>query len=454
MKIVLVEADYLDSNGDSHTLYLANAAFGSSSGDSPAHQPYDDYILGGLKITSAIDELLLGATQVRFSNIEIVNLLSDEVLQGNFSDQAVRVYYGDRGSDKSAFTLIVSAIAQDLITIDEQRLALQLKSHGDALTKPLQQIATGDIGNNKPIAYGQCVNVSPVVSNKSTFTYSVNETPVSAITARKAGVSVSKTDNLSQGEFSLTANPSGMITCDVTSSINTAKTIILDVLNRVSITDIDNASLDTLPNDAIALYLNNNETALTSLDYVVNSFGYFWAFKRSGEFFVGNYQLGQTSTAILYPDEIKQSGMKVLRTIKPSADVELTYNLNWTAQVNSLDASVSLTDREKYQASGLQVTAENAGILTQFPNAQTRKAKTLLTEQVPAQAEVDRRAALLNTVRRIYQIKAFSVPFSFELGQTITVIYPFLGFTEGKDVVVVSITDDVLNGLSTIEVFG
>ncbi len=452
MKIILVEADYLNELGETRTMYVANAPFYSAPTDSPANQPYDDFITGGLSVAMAMDEVLQGATTTRFGSVDIINLVDDEVLQGNFSGQQARVYVGKQGTNKAAFKQVFTATIDDLTVNDAQSISLDLRSHNDVFEQPLQQIETGDRGKKKPIAYGECFNVSPVVADKINRIYSVHESAVSAINVRAAGLPVSKNNNLANGQFSFASDQGGIVTSDVTTTINTPKAITLDILNRANVTAIELASLDALPTHEMALYLGRDETPNQALDAIVNSIGWFWNFKRSGEFFVGEFALGVAS-ATLYPDDLQHDAINVKQTIKPVKKITLTYQKNWTPQGTSLDDSLSLSVKETYESKGPVVNAENPTVTEQYPNARTVEKSSLLKDQEHAQNEVNKRALLLSTKRRIYQIKAFDVPFDFELGQTITVVYPYREFTQGKDVLIVGIEDDLLNGESTLEVF-
>lgn len=451
MNIVLVEADYLDDSGDLHTLYIANAAFTSGVTDTPANQAYDDFISSHLEIISAMDEVLNGATSSYFSTVRIINKLSAEKLQGNYSGQEVRIYYGDRGKDKAAFNLLATVTIDDLVVLDANSVELRFKSFNEQLTEPLQTEVVGDRGNKLPISYGNIFNAAPIVKNASSFQYAVHDGAVESITTRQSGVTVSSQNQLLDGELSFSSSPIGQITADISTNTDSAKSIILDILGRAGVSNYDLSSLDTLPTYKLALYLSSGESAIQALDAVVNSVGFFWNFRRNGQFYVGAFELGDPVDT-LYPDDIQFNGLQVLRTIIPAKKIELTYNPNWTIQTSFKD-TVDLEDQERFKTSGDLIEVENASVVNKYPNAEIKTPGTLISNQVDALQDANRRATLLSVKRRVYQVKAFDRPFRFELGQTITIHYPFLDFANGKDCLIVGVRDEPLTQFSVLEVF-
>lgn len=81
--------------------------------------------------------------------------------------------------------------------------------------------------------------------------------------------------------------------------------------------------------------------------------------------------------------------------------------------------------------------------------------ETLLDSPADIQAEIDRVAALYQTVRFFYQV---SVPIeaidAYELGQTWTLEYPRYGLQAGKDVLITAITEDRVNRTAVLRLWG
>ena len=87
------------------------------------------------------------------------------------------------------------------------------------------------------------------------------------------------------------------------------------------------------------------------------------------------------------------------------------------------------------------VTAENVGITTDYPLAETpEKVSTLIVSSTDAQTEADRRRTLRSTTRISYKVNGFTKASEIELGQTINLTHPRYGFSVGSDAVVIGIT--------------
>lgn len=150
------------------------------------------------------------------------------------------------------------------------------------LADPLTE-QTFTVGPNvdalKPVCFGQCHNVRPVQVDEAGRVWAVHDGPVEAISAvRVNGAAVSATKDLTTGTITLSSKPSGTLTADVVGAGGaTAKGIILEILSRLGNTEIDSASLDTLPVDAVGFYSRNPTSFRNALDGIVKTFGVFGA---------------------------------------------------------------------------------------------------------------------------------------------------------------------------------
>jgi hypothetical protein len=81
--------------------------------------------------------------------------------------------------------------------------------------------------------------------------------------------------------------------------------------------------------------------------------------------------------------------------------------------------------------------------------------ETLIDEPASLQTEIDRVAALYQTVRFFYLVDvSIDAIDAYELGQTWTLEYPRYGLSAGKDCLLVAVTEDRINRTATLRLWG
>lgn len=446
-RTVLLEVDYLEQ-GSVKTLFLANRPYASKASDTPASTPYDDVIISGLtygrdiggqtsgSLSASVGSVTLAATK------EIIASAKHEV-----AGQAVRVFLGDQRWPRNDFQLVTVLTAESLVPSSRSQFSLKFRTTRLDLNDNVN-LATFSAGKNKdavkPVCFGQCKNIKPVQADSAGLVWAVHDGPVTDITqVRIDGSPVSVTKNLAEGTFKLATKPSGALTADVVGAGGTtAKAIIESILARLGNVELDAASLDTLPTANIGLYKRAGITYRQALDSIVKSFGGFWGFTRLNTFKVGIVNKAQGNAKILLtPDDILLDGVAFERRIIPASGIELKYDKNYLVQsVNGYD--------EPYSS----VRKDNVDIKSTFPDAQLKQVETLIIDEADAEQEVERRRALFSTPLTQYSIKAFALPFAFEVGQEIRVSYPYFSMDTGVDAIVLSINDNPLAGVTSLKV--
>ena len=170
--------------------------------------------------------------------------------------------------------------------------------------------------------------------------------------------------------------------------------------------------------------------------------GGFWGFNRLGLFKAGVIQRASGNvTATLTPDDVILDGVTFDRRFRPAYEVALTYRPNFTPQ--------ELTE---FSEDYLTVTESSAGVSSDYPDAERKDITTYIANTVDAQNEAQRLAQFYATPLRLFEVQSFAVPFSFEIGQEVEIFYPYFNMQAGKTGVVLEITDDPLNGLTTLKV--
>lgn len=457
-RTVLLEVDFLNG-GSSGTLRLSNRPFRSSPSDSLASVPYDDAILGGLTYTRKMSGQESGS--LGFSVGSVVLAASPEVQEASafeFSGQQARVLLGDSRWNRDSFQLVAVLAVDSLEPEGISQFRLNFRTERLDLEKALNPTVFTAEGPNKdknrPILLGDCLNVRPLQVDAAGLTWAISDGPVSSIgTVRVDGVPATVTRNASAGTITFSSAPSGVVTCDAVGQAGAKlKDVVLFILGRLGVTSIDSASLNALPSVDVGLSSGSALPYREALDQLLRSIGGFWGFDRLGRFKAGRVLKPTGSpTATLTPDDINEDGVAFLSRVRPAQWVDLLYDLNQTNQGGDL-AGVSPADRAFWSSPGKTVRAENAGILTLYPDAEQRKATTLLRGVTAATDEANRRRVLYGTPLRIFRVDAFAVPFAFEVGQEIRLVYPYLGMSSGVPAIVLSILDDPLAGTTSLEV--
>lgn len=201
---------------------------------------------------------------------------------------------------------------------------------------------------------------------------------------------------------------------------------------------------DTLPAYTLGLFIDDDQSIAAAMDEVCTSVGACWLFNRLNQVALVHFDGLQTTTDTLTPDDIEDDSLVPVRRIAPAKTVTIGYQRNWAPQGDGLAGSVRETTPELatlYEQEESAVVAENAGIVTTYPDAAAISVSTLIVLEADAETEATRRAALAAVPHTVYEVAAFASPFAMTLGQTITVEYPQY-FAGGDDAVVVRLVDE------------
>lgn len=427
-----------------HTHYLSNLGYISRPADTPANQGYDELVRDDLEVLSKIDgDFVVGQVEVDNTPGDY-----DAWLGYAWDGWPITIYLGDFSWPRDAFQVLATGTIASLDAPSPDVLAFRIRDKRTRLDVP---VLTSRLGNGTPIpvCLGTCFNVEPVYVSGTT--YQVHAGAVSAISSvRDRGVAVSKTDNLAAGQFTKTTSPvdRGGITASVVGATDgTVADIIRWLVLRAGLTtaDLDEANLLSFPNTAtLGLYVRTERTVLDCINEVMASVGGGWRFSREGKVQIFRLDTPAVTADIeLDADDIEEDGLTVDGIEPPKASVTLGYARNWRFQdPGAMAGSVSDSDRDLYAKEYSIVRSTSGTIKTTYPLAEDPDlVGTLFADQAAAQAEADRRLALRNVKRTVYRARAFALPFSIQLGQTVKLTYPRFAFTGGANAVVVGLRE-------------
>jgi len=446
--MILVVMNNLDESGNSNAVYLASEPFISNATDTPAHTPFDEYILDGGALTRRITEAFYGYSTTGLGAINLS--LNDELIaiknNGNIKGQDIDIYLGEPSQAFADFTLIAKTQGNELKRTSDSEISLTFKDNAERLNQSIT--STGE-----PLTYGTVFNIEPVLEDASTLVYRVHDGAIEDITdVRDGGLSVSFTKDLTNGTFTLSTAAQGRITCDVKGAkvsgthLTSAKQIIPDLASRIGET-ISESDIN-IDEFELGIFINDEQTLSSVLDKVALSVMGYWRYDRFGGF---EFNLLPTDTATasaeIWDDDINRGTWNEIRTIEPASKVECGYALNYTVQEDGLFGAVSTSNRELYAKQQQYAATENS--LPQYPNATSISFSTLLVHEADAQTVSDRRAAFRSIRHKVYSCEVFSAAFNFNVGQIIALVdTPEFS---ANNVIVLGLIDEPLSNLTQVE---
>lgn len=464
-RCVLVEAKAY-SGGAETTRYLSNISFTSRPSDGPANIAYEERIRAVPGFSAQLSELFTGSSLPSWGDLEIINESGsiDSWLNDAWDGRALKMYIGDPAWPKNDFRLVLDGVAADIYAKDRTTLALRLRDKTWRLNVPAQTSliggSTANANNPKPLCYGECFNVEPVLIDAALHKYQVHDGAINAISAvRDSGVAVSYTADASAGTFTLSTTPAGRVTADVQGAkpggvyLTKCADIVQDLVtarSTLTAADIDTANFTafnaTCP-QTLGLYVRARENLIPLIDSLVVSVGGFWTFSRAGMLQLGRLETPAGTPVIsLTADDVAEDGISVRRRDLPVETYRVGYKKNFTVQRDGLAGAVTDADRAAYGAEYLVESSTNAGVKTAFLLAQNPDIDgTLIAGASDAAIEAARLAALFSVIRSVYEVDGYALPFKASLGNVVSLDHPRFGFAGGALAIVVGMVERTTN---------
>lgn len=282
--------------------------------------------------------------------------------------------------------------------------------------------------------------------------------------------------------FRLGSVPVGMVTCDVENPpyAGNASTLqaVCHRLVRVADKNLTPGAFEAAwaANPKAGIYLKDDSiSVLSALEQALASVGAFitdrLASMQSEDFSLGGpffFQLNAPESLPYVPQfapvEIDRSNMVPGTTLQqlaiPGASrgtpvwrINVNYKRNYTVMTAADLAGVAAADAEFCKKEWRTVTAEDAAVLTRWPDAIEMTVNTLLVNQADAQAEANRLLALFSEQREMYRcrIKGWAVrrqiapdestysPGNFTCTSLVNLTYPRFGMDAGRLFVTVAL---------------
>lgn len=474
-RCVLVEAQAY-SGGSVVTRYASNLGYVSTAADTPASTAYPELVLSVPAITARMAEVFRGRSMVSFGDIELSNAGGslDAWTLDAWDGRPCKIYLGDPSWPKSDFRLAWSGTLAD-VACTPGKLVLKVRDRQALLDVPAQanRVTGGtNAGAKRPICYGRCYNITPVLRDAPSRVYEVHDGQISAVLAvYMDGATLTAgthyTADLANGTITMLVAVTGRLTADVagskTGGVYTESTG--DLLSRIlqeragfASGDIDAASVTALNTDlahSVGLYESSDGATVRSLlDRLITGAGAYYTIDRSGVLVAGQFKAPSGTPAVtLGNDDVKAAGVELLRRMVPSKSVRVGYKRNYTVMQSSISGSVTEDQRDWLNAEFALSSVVTNSVSQYLLATDGELEPTCLAYVAGATAEATRRAALWGSLRRTFRVQAFLAAGQVRIGSVIALDVSRFGLSGGVLAVVTYLRESLTGGWQELEVF-
>ncbi len=499
-------------------IYAASREFITNPTDIPSSQPF----LGTLQKVIRFDRSIISGGQIGkvttgWGDMELINS------EGDYDDLIDR--YAVDGRRIIIKVGVVDALYEQFITIfdgtasdwnvEESILRIQIRDNTYRLEVPAQPLlyggsggldGTDDLkGKRKPLALGECLNVTPVILIPNALIYQVSSGPVHGIGpvydravmlasagdfptpealisastgAAGSGASIEAGEYgtcLSAGLFKLGGSPVGTVTCDVrgdktggTYADTTASVVrrligmATDILDPSGLIGVTFNSVNAAQPAVIGYWLDGSQDTNVAdvIADLMGSIGGWGGMRRNGRFELGIFTSPSGQPTAIYDrvEIVEIERQKLPDGLSPLPwRFRLAWGRNHTIQTDVEGGAGITAERVAFLREGRRLATSDAlkgkRLLADHPLAQDpQPVESYFRDEEAAQSEASRLLNLYGTTNALYRIRLKILPFSHEIGEVILVTFPRWDLKDGRLLRIVSITDDT--DANTIEVIG
>jgi len=458
-----------------------------------------------------------GQISVGAGLIELVNMDGelDYLRSIAFDGYELRILAIPRRTPKYEDAVLVFSGTAEQVELSWERAAVRIRDRLAELDKPLQTVkyagttisggmseAEGkpdDLKDSlKPTAWGQPKQVAAINSNQFDLIFDLGQNGLQSVgEVRDKGVLLTATGIdyattalliaanvpsgqfstcLAQGQIGLGLRPIGQVSAAPIEGANAAARTAAQVARRmlmrmglvegVSFKTADITRLDTLNSAPVGYWTETDEvTALEAIGEVLGSIGAMIMPDRLGVFRMFRFDAPATYPKVtLTRAEILETegrGFRLLATGDegkgvPAWKVTVKYARTWAvASRNELETDTSDDYKAFAENEWRSAVAQDDDVKAIHKLAPELTYETYLVNEADAIAEAQRRLALHSVPRDrfLVPVKAYLVE-KIDLGDIVRLQVNRFGLDEGKDFVVIGITENLETGITTLDVWG
>ncbi|WP_338678910.1 hypothetical protein OPV09_17415 [Janthinobacterium sp. TB1-E2] len=470
--MVLIEAQ-VNVGGSEVTRYIASRPYVTGPTDVPANTVYLPLATGGLAFTEQVS--LTGEAGLSGGDIELANADGklDSWLGDVWRNRPVKALAGDPRWPRSDFRLVFDGIIADIGSSRRETLNLSLRDKLQRLDTPIAEAKLGGTSPNKdatlPIPFGECHNVTPLLTDPVTMEYGFLGAVESSFEVRTNGKPIAVALNDQAGRFNLTTPPySAAITVSVQGDkgggyapriaplVQRIATAYGKAADRFTLADLDLANLaafDAAHPQLVGLYVADRTNQAQAIQQLAASVGAQALMSRTGQLRLVQIALPAAGVPVpIGPEKMRVGSLHVVQRLPVVAAVKIAFDRNYTVQA-SLTTSIPAAHAELYATEWLTETAVDAAVKARYRlTDDPPQIETCLKTNADAQAEAARRLALNKVQRTIYEFDGEPEMMMLELGQPVVLRDDRFGLRDGVPGVVVLLSHQWLAGRVTVGV--
>ena len=472
IRMVLIEVQ-VNVVGSEVTRYIASRPYVTGPAEVPANTVYLPLATGGLAFTEQVS--LTGEAGLSGGDVELGNAdgALDSWLGDVWRNRPIKAWAGDPRWSRADFRLVFDGIIADIGSSSRETLNLSLRDKLQRLDTPIAEAKLGGTSPNKdatlPIPFGECHNVTPLLTNPATLEYGFLSAVESSFEVRTNGKPIAVALNDQAGRFNLTTDPfSTTITVSVQGDkgggyapriaplVQRIATAYGKASDRFTLADLDLdnlAAFDAAHPQLVGLYVADRTNQAQAIQQLAASVGAQAVMSRTGQLRLVQIALPAAGVPLdIGPEHMRLDSLRVVQRLPVVAAVKVGFDKNWTVQA-SLTTSIPPAHADLYATEWLTETAVDEAVRTRYRlTDDPPQIDTCLKTNADAQAEAARRLALNKVQRTIYEFDGEPEMMMLELGQPVVLRDDRFGLQGGVPGVVVLLSHQWLAGRVTVGV--
>ena len=469
LRVLLAEVNaYVD--GQEVTYRMGSEYFATEPSDTPPNATYNGILIGQPSFTSRMQEAFGGSTFISYGNIIIDNTggVRDDWLYQSFAGRSVVLRIGDPDWGIDDYRVIFDGVVERLDASGDESLEISIRDKQKLFDQPIQDnflnVTEDSEGVLVPLCYGQVSNISPVLDAENERRYIVHDGSIESVDAVYIdGLATTEfTASLSDGWFTLNAEPDGQVTCDIKGDNEGGYSDLLPDIAAKLISRAEYAPEDTSESFRSiqastwgtakgGMYFDSRTNLLDALDSIGT--GIYYGFDRQGDFYVR--PLGEPENPVTRIDNIETyDDISIVKLEMPVWKVRIGYNKNWTTQT-SVNESVA-SERKAYLENEYTVFAHSEDQTIKDEYVMSREpdhAKSILIDEADAKVESQRLLDLFGKQRYLVSVSAYAKPLTLSIGDTVTLEDGRYGLNNGVDFVVVGLNEYLIDSKVDLELW-
>lgn len=455
------------------TRYLSSRGYVTGAADVPANQVYLPVVTGGLAFTEQVS--LTGEAGLSGGDIELDNV--DGALDGWLADvwvnRRIRAWSGDPSWPRADFRLVFDGIVADVGSASRDSINILLRDKLQRLNTPITETKLGGTTHNKdgilPVPFGECHNVSPMLTDPVSLEYGFLGAIESIFEVRTNGKPLAVNLSNNAGRFNLTSSPfATTITASVQGDngggyapriaplVQRIATAYGKAADRFTADDLDLANLatfDAAHPQPVGLYVVDRTNQAQAIQQLAASAGAQAVMSRTGQLRLVQIALPAVGVPVeIGPDQMMQFSLHPVSRLPVVAAVKIGFDQNYTVQTG-LTTTIPPAHADLYATEWLTETVVDEAVRAQYRlNTDPVQIDTCLKTRADAHAEAARRLALNNVPRAIYEFDGEPEMMMLKLGDAVTLRNSRFGLQAGAPGVVVLLSPNWLTARVTVGV--